>query len=135
MSTKLTRTKLQTTTFNFIVAGVIAVISFLPYLHDFEIFKGGEGFSGFSSLRVGIWVVSIFIVAISGWVFAFLGNKGKLYRFAMLAPVIMLVFQLMVYVLDERKTFINHLSSKVILNFIVLGTIIIIYFKLKRNNA
>ncbi len=135
MRIKSTKTKLQTTIFNFIVALVIAGISFLPYLHDFEIFKGQEGFSGFSSLRVGIWVISLFIIAICGWAFAFLGHKGKQYRFVMLAPIIMLIFQLMIYVLDSRKTFVNDLNLKVILNFIVLGIIIIIYFKLKKNNG
>src|SRR5690606_19628880 len=102
------------------------------YLHDFNYFEGKDGFSGFSSLRISIWTISLFIIAISGWAVAFANSKGKQYRFAILAPIAMLVFQLLIYVLDQRAGAINELSTKVIINFAILFLIILTYFKLKK---
>lgn len=102
------------------IIGVIALVSFLPYIHDFDFFKGMEGFSGFSSLRIGIWVVSLFILALSGWIFAFLGHKNRKYRWIMLAPIIMLAYQLLIYLFDARKTQTNDFNVKVTFNFVLL---------------
>lgn len=131
MSNKSTKKKSQTTTYSIIISVLIGLVSFLPYLHDFDFFKGRQGFSGFGSLRVGIWVISLFIIAISGWVVAFVNSRHKKYRFSILAPIGMLVFQMFVYILDSRKSFVNDFNVKVLLNFAVLIIIGFLYFKFK----
>ncbi len=132
-------TKSKKTIFkNLLVALLIIAMSFLPYLHDFEIFKGMKGFSGFSSLRIGIWVVSLFMVGLSGWIFAFLNSKGKQYRMAMLAPIFMLSFQLLIYLFDSRKTTTNEFSTKILLNLCLAVVLVVLYFyglKKQKENA
>ncbi len=113
---------------DFFSAVFIILISFLPYLHDFDMFKGVKGFSGFSSLRIGIWVVSLFLLGLSGWVVAFINSKGKKYRFIMLCPIFMITFQLGIYLLDARNTQTNDFSFKIILNFILAFVLVVTYF-------
>ena len=128
------KTKSKNLTYSLIVGVVILVLSILPYLHDFDALKGKKGFSGFSSLRVGVWAVSLFLFAICGWILAFINSKGKHYRFAILAPIAMAVFQLFIYVLDSRQSQINSFNFKVVFNFIFILILILIFFKLKRND-
>lgn len=111
-----------------IISFSILAISFLPYIHDFKIFKGMKGFSGFSSLRIAIYLVAMFLVALSGWIFAFFKSKGSNYRFAILAPIFMLSFQLSVYLLDARKSSVNDFNFKVIVNIVVAALLIALYF-------
>ncbi|HAO15120.1 MAG TPA: hypothetical protein DDE71_06125 [Tenacibaculum sp.] len=92
-----------------------------------------EGFSGFSSFRIGIWVISLFFWGLSGWLFAFFNSKGKPYRFTILAPLFMGFFQLLIYVLDSRKSNINGFNIKVIINLLLILIITILYFKLRDN--
>ncbi|WP_435624508.1 hypothetical protein [Flagellimonas sp.] len=97
-----------------------------------------KGFSGFSSLRIGIWVVSLFMVGLSGWIFAFLNSKGKQYRMAMLAPIFMLSFQLLIYLFDSRKTTTNEFSTKILLNLCLAVVLVVLYFyglKKQKENA
>lgn len=117
--------------YNLLIVLLICAISILPYLHDFEFFKGKKGFSGFSSLRIAVWVISLFVVAISGWVFALIKSKGVLYRFVFLVPITMLVFQLCIYVLDARKSVVNGFDTKLIVNLLLVIIIAVFYFKRK----
>jgi len=91
-------------------------------------FKGAKGFSGFSSFRVGIYFVCLFVVAISGWGLAFLNSKNKQYRFVILAPIFMLSFQLCIYLLDVRQSSVNQFNFKVLVNLIVAGLLVGLYF-------
>jgi len=118
------------------IAMFIIASSFLVYIHDFEIFKGMEGFSGFSSLRIGVFFVGMFTLSLTGWVFAFINSKRKNYRFAMLAPIFMLAYQLGVYLFDARNTTTNEFSTKILSNtiFIILITAAYFYGKSKSNN-
>ena len=106
----------------------ILAMSFLPYIHDLPLFEGKEGFSGFSSLRVALWAVSLFFVGLSGWVGWFISAKGKRYRFIMLAPIFMLAYQLGVYLFDARNTTSNEFNIKVILNIGFATLITLFYF-------
>ncbi len=85
-----------------------------------------------ASLRLGVWVVSMFMIAISGWVFAFVNSKGKQYRFSFIAPLIMLIFQLVIYVFDKRDSALNEFNIKVFLSFLVSLVIIVLYFIIKK---
>lgn len=128
----LKKTKSKSLTYSFIIAVVICLMSFLPYIHDFNYFNGKEGFSGFSSLRIAIYIIAIFLFGISGWVFAFINSKGKDYRIAILAPILMGVFQLFIYILDSRKTDFNAFNTKVVLNFSLILIITFIYYRLRK---
>ena len=129
----LRKKKSKKLTYNYVLAVSICVISLLPYLHDIYLFKGMKGFSGFSSFRVGIWVISLFIWGLFGWILAFINSKGKKYRFTILTPILMAVYQLLIYVINARKSDINNFSTKVILNIILILSIVVLYFKLKKN--
>ncbi len=127
----LRKRKYRKPIYSFIITIIIALLSFLPYIHDFDFFEGKKGFSGFSSLRVAIFFISIFIIAISGWLFAFINSKGKSYRFAIIAPIVMLTYQLFIYVLDKRDSVVNDFNLKVVFNFLLYLIIIITYFLFK----
>jgi peptidoglycan/LPS O-acetylase OafA/YrhL len=114
---------------------VVCVISVLPYLHDLNLFKGKKGFSGFSSLRIAIWVISLFVVAISGWLVAFVKSKGSLYRFVFLVPLVMLVYQLLIYVLDARQSSVNTFNIKILLNIGVVIGLALVYFAKKQQKT
>lgn len=115
-------TKLTTTTFkknlvkDVFAAFLILGASFLPYLHDIGDLQQYDGFSGFKTMRIGVYFVCMFIVALSGWVVAFVNSAGKRYRFIMLAPIFMLAYQLGIYLFDARNTTTNEFSTKIILN-------------------
>ena len=128
----MTKILLKKKTFNVLIAVAICVISVLPYLHDLEYFKGKKGFSGFSSLRIAVWCVSLFIVAISGWVFALIKSKGCSYRFLFLVPITMLMYQLTLYVLNARKHVINNFDVKIIINIAIVLLIALFYFNRKK---
>lgn len=128
----MTKIPLKKKTFNVLIAVVICVISVLPYLHDLDIFKGKKGFSGFSSLRIAVWCVSLFVVAVSGWVVALIKSKGCNYRFLFLVPITMLIYQLSVYVLDARKHVINSFDIKIVINIAIVLLIAVFYFKRKK---
>lgn len=127
--------KSEKLTSSFIIAIIILLVSFLPYVHDLNIFRDVAGFSGFSSLRIGIWVVSIFTFGLVGWILAFFNSKNKSYRFMMLAPIFMGALQLLIYVLDFRNNTINEFNIKVLINFLILLLIILTYFKFKTTKS
>lgn len=122
-------------TSSFIIAIIILLVSFLPYVHDLNIFRDVAGFSGFSSLRIGIWVVSMFTFGLTGWILAFFNSKNKPYRFMMLAPIFMATIQLLIYVLDFRNNTINEFNIKVLINFLISLFIIVTYFKAKKEES
>lgn len=129
MNLELTTEKSKRTIFKDFLKGLgIFSVTFLLYAHDFEIFKGMEGFSGFSSLRVGLWVVSMFILALVPWCGWYLASKGKRYAFVMLVPIFMISWQLGVYLLDQRDHNTNDFNFKVLLQFAVVLILILIYF-------
>jgi hypothetical protein len=106
----------------------IFLISFLVYVHDFSIFEGVKGFSGFSSLRVGIFVVGLMIVALVPWVGWYISSKGKRYAFVMLVPIFMISWQLGVYLFDQRDHSTNDFNFKVLLQFGFVLLLIVFYF-------
>lgn len=117
---------------DFLLAAFIMMVSFLPYIHDFDLFKGMKGFSGFSSLRVAMWSLSLYIVGLSGWVMAFVHAKDRSYRFAMLAPIFMCSFQMAIYLFDARNTSSNDFTFKTVLNFIFCGVVLVLFFYNKK---
>lgn len=113
---------------DFLKAVLIITAPFLVYIHDSGLFDGMEGFSGFSSLRVGVWVVSLFFLSLIGFVGWFIEAKGKRYRFAILAPIFMFSFQLIIYLLDKRDHTTNDFSIKTIVYLVFVLAITVTYF-------
>lgn len=134
MNKVLTKKKSKRTTSSSTIAVFILIVSFLPFLHDWDYFSGKSGFSGYSSLRIAVWVTSLFTIALSGWIVAFINSKGKPYRFVLLVPIAMLCFQLCIYVLDARKATINEFSNKIIINGVLIFALVAYYF-VKRRKA
>lgn len=129
MSLESTTEKSRTTIFKDLAKGLgIFLVTFLLYVHDFEIFRGMEGFSGFSSLRVGLWVVGMFVLALVPWCGWYLASKGKKYAFVMLVPIFMIAWQLGIYLLDQRDHNTNDFNFKVLLQFAVVLILILLYF-------
>jgi len=110
---------------------LIVIAAFLPYIHD-AIPKGLKGYFGFSSFRVMVWTISIFIFGITGWFYAFVNAKGRLYRFALLVPIFMATYQLLIYIFDARKSEFNTLNAKLIVTFVLIAIVLLNYFMLKR---
>lgn len=129
---KSTKTKSKTLTYSAVITLLIFTASFLPYLHDLKYFEGLDGFSGFSSFRTGIWVVCLFVWGVSGWITSFINSKGKTYRFALLVPIVMGLYQLIIYVLDSRELSVNDYSIKVGVNFFFIVLISSVYFYHKK---
>ena len=113
---------------NLFIGLLIIFCATLPYLHDLPLLNGKEGFSGFSSLRIGIWVISIYILALIPWILFFIASKGKSYRFTILVPIIMLTYQLIVYIFDARQLNINKFNIKFIITISLAIAITVFYF-------
>jgi len=114
---------------------LIVAASFLPYIHDIGNLREYEGFSGFKSLRTGVYFVSMFMMNLIGWILAFIFSRGKSYRIAFLIPIFMLSYQLAVYLFDARQTTTNEFTTKVIVNLSFAICIIASYFLLKNKRA
>lgn len=125
----MTTERSKTTIFkDFLKAVGIFSVSFLVYVHDFDLFKGMEGFSGFSSLRVGMFIVGLMVFAIVPWIGWFISSKGKRYSFVMLVPIFMISYQLAVYLFDQRDHTTNDFNFKVLVQFGFVFILIALYF-------
>ena len=128
-SRELTTTKSKTTIFkDFFKALGVFLVTFLVYIHDFEIFKGVKGFSGFSSLRVGMFIVGLMILALVPWIGWYVASRGKRYAFVMLVPIFMISYQLAVYLFDQRDHTTNEFNFKVLVQFGFVLVLIGLYF-------
>lgn len=132
-----TTTKSTTTRFsqNVGMALLIFAASFLPYIHDIDIFginlREIEGFQGFKSLRSAFFVLGLMLFGMIGWIFAFIKSKGELYRIAFLVPICMVFYQLLIYLLDIRKTSTNDFSTKVLVNILIMASLMATYLFIK----
>ncbi len=121
---------------DFLIGGLILLSSILPYIHD-AIPRGvGEGISGYSSLRVLLFVVLINLFGLIGWVIAYFEARGKRYRFVMIVPIINITYQVFIYVLNLKKTSFNDLNLKFLITFMVSSLVFLFYFlrKIKKKN-
>lgn len=97
----------------------------MVYIHDCGLFDGMQGFSGFTSMRVALFITSIMFLALFLAICAFIESKGKMYRSAYLVPIVMLGYQLLVYLFNARDTSTNEFSTKVIFQVLLFPTIIL----------
>jgi hypothetical protein len=110
--------------------------TFLVYIHDSGLFDGKPGFSGFSSLRVALFISSILFLALFMAICAFVESKGKMHRSAYIVPIVILSYQLLVYLFNARDTTTNEFTTKIIFQVLVLPTLIIgAYYLGKKKGA
>ncbi len=125
---QLIKTKLKIQTFKpLFYALVILVITIFTYtasLVPYDI----EGYFGFSSLRVTLNQISFLLFAFLASCRLFYVEKGKAYRFVYLVPITVLGYDLVVNVLNARKTFFNEFTPKLGLTFLVLLLVTLYYF-------
>ncbi len=114
------------------VAILIVLVSSLPYLHD-QAPRGGGEFYGFSSLRVFLYLVFTNLFAHLGWLIAFFIAKGKPYRFALLVPVTLSLYVLIVNILNLKATSFHDLTTRYIIIMVIILGLVLNYFKNRIN--
>jgi hypothetical protein len=134
----------------FLVAMIIILISSLPYFHEIIIDSetglqswapilgieqlltdaNGEILS-FSSYRVFLYTFLIFLFSQIGWTIWLLLSKRKTYYLALFAPAILGWYQVLIILLNLRKTPVNSLSIK--LYFLVALTILLSFLYLRNH--
>ncbi len=117
--------------FNFLKWLAIVILSALPYIHDVMTISGkgikgwvpdfgiqkllmdSEGYIlGFTSYRVFVYTFFLHLFAHIGWVGWFFDAKGKSYRTALLVPVALSAYQILVILLNSRRTPFNEPDTK-----------------------
>ncbi len=132
----LTKMKSTTTTSKeFLIGALILICSVLPYIHDAIPRETQSGISGYSSLRVFLYITLINVFGMIGWLIAYSEAKGKRYRFVMIVPIINIMYQLFIYILNLKKTSFNDLNLKFLITFIISLLVFLFYFlrKIKKN--
>jgi hypothetical protein len=117
---------------NAAIAVFIILLSSLPYLHD--IISRELSFSGYSSLRVFVYIVLTNLFGLIGFMGWFVEARGRQYRFALLVPIIMNTYQLLIYVLNMKKSTFNDFDFKIYTTIAVTLVVTLNYFYLKLKN-
>lgn len=116
---------------NGIISVFIILLSTLPYLHDTVSRELSFPASGYKALRVFVYVVLTNIFGLIGFIGWFIEAKGKQYRFALLVPILMNTYQLLIYILDMKKSSFNDFDFKIYITIAVTLTVTLNYFYLK----
>ncbi|MEE9377511.1 MAG: hypothetical protein V3V33_05700 [Candidatus Lokiarchaeia archaeon] len=120
---------------NGVISALIISLAILPFLHDLIPRELSFTFSGYTSLRVFVYIVLTNIFALIAFIGWFIEAKGKQYRFALLVPIIMNTYQLLIYVLNMKKSTFNDFDFKIYISIILSLVITINYFYLKFKNS
>ncbi len=115
---------------NAVLAIFIILLSTLPYLHD-GIARKVYPIAGYNSLRVFVYIVLTNLFGLIGFIGWFVAAKGKQYRFALLVPIFMNTYQLLIYVLNMKKTTFNDFDFKIYITIAITLVITLNYFYLK----
>lgn len=116
---------------NAIIAIFIILIATLPFLHDTISRELTFPASGYKALRVFVYVVLTNLFGLVGFLGWFIEAKGKQYRFALLVPILMNTYQLLIYILNMKKTSFNDFDFKIYITIAVALTVTLNYFYLK----
>ncbi|UOB19262.1 hypothetical protein [Abyssalbus ytuae] len=117
---------------NLWVALTVIVVSMLPFIHDMIQLGPGE-FLGFSSRRVFLYMVAINVFSHIGWILAFFLAKDKPYRFSLLVPVSLSLYNIIILVTGLKDTGLNEATTKFFIVMILSTLLIIKYFRNKNN--
>ena len=128
-----TKTWTRTSTKYFWVALGIIFISLLPYLHNlFPNLPEGEVLR-YSSWKSFLWSTGMYLSIHIAWLFAYALAKGKPYRFAILIPVFLSLYQVIIIFTDLRSNAVlNGISAKLGIVIILSIILIINFFKNNR---
>tara|TARA_R110000744_G_scaffold128298_2_gene235307 strand:- start:2555 stop:3514 length:960 start_codon:yes stop_codon:yes gene_type:complete len=148
MSKASTRKRSRTRIPNgFWVAMALVGLSSLPYLHEAITFEGGlrswvpvlgiEEFLtdaqgkvlGFSSYRMFLYTLLIFVFSELGWAAWLYVSKRKTYYFALFVPVLMGIYQILIILLDLRKTTANSAETKLSVLFALSLFLALLYLR------
>jgi hypothetical protein len=118
-----------------VALGIIGITS-LPYLHDLiPVLPEGEVF-GYSSWRSFLWSTGMYVFSHLGWLFAYFLAKGKPYRFAILIPVFLSLYQIIIIFTDMRdNATLNGISAKLIIVLTLSVLLTINFFKNNPTNG
>ncbi len=136
MKNYLIKTKYKKEIFKeFVIGGLILLCSILPYIHDIVPKGIPSKISGYSSLRVFLYVVLVNLFGLIGWLIAYFEAKGKRYRFVIIVPIINVLYQLCIYILNLKKTSFNDINLKFLITLSACILIFLFYFlrKFKKN--
>ena len=100
----------------------------MPYIHDIIPRNTQAGISGYSSLRVFLYVLLINLFGLIGWIVAYYEAKEKRYRFVMIVPIINITYQVFIYIMNLKKTSFNDLNLKFLITFVASVLIFLFYF-------
>ncbi len=131
---------------------VIIIVTTLPFFHDFITERGvgprswvpivgAEDFltdnngkvMGFSSYRVFLYTVLLHLFAHIGFLGWMMDAKGKSYRIALLAPVILSGYTVIIFIFNAKETVFNAVSTKFYITIITTLVVFVFYFLDRRN--
>ena len=122
-----------------LIALLIALSCFLPYVSDLNFFHNKNGFGLFLNLNFGLWYIGMSLLTLLGWGLAFVNGKKKPYRYVLLAPIAMTALHVVFYASSFMKSFFDHFINRLIINILLLLVFFTITFfwlrgkRLKRN--
>lgn len=148
MSLASKKRKSKTKTLNgFLVVMVIVLLSSLPYLHDvITSFKGGLNdwvpivglqawltdnngdILGFSSYRMFLYTLLLFVFTGIGWAAWLLVSKKKSYYLALWIPTFMGIYHVLIILFNLRRTAANDVGTKLVLILLLTILLFFIYF-------
>ncbi len=140
------------TLLNFLISVGIIFSSTISYFHDIltnkdgelrdwvpnlglvDAIKDSEGYPlGFTNYRVLLYILGLNIamhIGYLGWYFA---AKGKPYRFFILVPVFISLYQIIINLLNQRSSVLNDVSTKFIITIVIIIAIVLNFY-LRKNN-
>jgi len=133
------------------VIGII-MVSTLPYFHDVITERGvgtrtsipnlgietfltnsEEKVLGFSSYRVFLYTLFIHLFAHIGFVGWMMDAKGKSYRIALLVPVVLSGYTVIMLLLDAKESPLSNTSTKFFITIATTLVVFVLYFLDRRN--
>lgn len=117
---------------NFWIALLIILLAVLPFIHDIIELPPGE-FKGFSSRRVFLYMFSINLFSHLGWLLAFILAKDKPFRFSILIPVSLSLYQVIILITGLKDSSLNEATTKFIITVVLSFLVVIKFFTGKRS--
>lgn len=121
---------------NFMAALGIIAIALLPYFHNLlpELPEGGV--LGYSSWRSFLWSTGMYLSIHIAWLVAYMNSIGKTYRFAMLVPVFLSLYQIVIIFTNSKgSAVLNGISIKLGIAITLSLLLILNFFKNNRKNG
>ncbi|WP_298504916.1 hypothetical protein [uncultured Maribacter sp.] len=150
MDLEKTKSLLRILNFSIAVA-IISLLSSLPYLHEVLTYENGNmqkwvpnlgireylinssgKYFNYSSYRKFLFNISFNLFAFSGFLGWFVLNTYKVYRKAILLPLVSITYQIVIILSSARTSWFNQPEVKFLGTLIV--TLVLVYFYFPRKN-